>query len=129
MNVTRMDSHGGWIATATDLVRFLDGITGAGDTPALLNRGSIRTMTTSPPASDQTAEVRYARGWNVRDNGLGNWWHNGSLPGTSTIMVRTASGLSWAALTNTRSQPSDEINSALDQMMWSMARAVPAWEA
>ena len=129
MNVARMDSHGGWIATATDLVRFLDGITGAGDTPALLNRGSIRTMTTPPPASDQTAEVRYARGWNVRDNGLGNWWHNGSLPGTSTIMVRTASGLSWAALTNTRSQSSDEINSALDQMMWSMPRAVPAWEA
>lgn len=129
MNVNRMDSHGGWIATATDLVRFLDGVTGAGDATALLNRGSIRTMTTPPPASDQKAQVRYARGWNVRDNGLGNWWHNGSLPGTTTIMVRTASGLSWAALTNTRSQPSNEMDVALDQMMWGMARAVPAWEA
>lgn len=129
MNVTRMDSHGGWIATATDLVRFLDAVAGAGDAPALLNRGSVRTMTTPPPASDQKAEVRYARGWNVRDNGLGNWWHNGSLPGTTAIMVRTASGLSWAALTNTRSEPSDEMSSALDQMMWSMARAVPAWRA
>jgi CubicO group peptidase (beta-lactamase class C family) len=129
MNVTRMDSHGGWIATAADLVRFLDAITGAGDTTALLKHGTIRTMTTPSPASDQSSDVRYAGGWNVRDNGLGNWWHNGSLPGTAAIMVRTESGLSWAALTNTRSQPSDEINSALDRIVWNMVRAVPAWNA
>ena len=129
MNVTRMDSHGGWIATATDLVHFLDAVAGVGNSAPLLNHDSVRTMTTPSPASNPTGEVRYARGWNVRDNGLGNWWHNGGLPGTSTIMVRTASGLSWAALTNTQSEPSNEMDVALDRMMWNMARAVPAWEA
>ena len=39
-------------------------------------------------------------------------------------MVRTASGLSWAALTNTRAEG---IN--LDAMMWKMVNAVPAWKA
>jgi hypothetical protein len=29
----------------------------------------------------------------VRNNGAGNWCHNGSLPGTTTIMVRTATRL------------------------------------
>jgi len=129
MNVTRMDSHGGWIATPGDLVRFLNGITGAADSPGLLNRGSIRTMTTPAPASSQSSEVRYARGWNVRDNGMGNWWHNGSLYGTTSIMVRTSTGMCWAALINTRTEPSDEISSALDQMVWNMVGQVPAWGA
>jgi hypothetical protein len=65
----------------------------------------------------------------VRNNGAGNWWHNGSLPGSTTIMVRTATGLCWAGLANTRTQPSDEIDSALDKMMWDMAHSVPEWGA
>ncbi len=126
INVTRMDSHGGWIATPANLVQFLDHVTGAGGLQRLLKPETVRLMTTPTPAS---APANYARGWAVRNNGNGNWWHNGSLPGSTTIMVRTATGLCWAALTNTRSQPSDEINNALDQMMWNIARSVPGWRA
>jgi hypothetical protein len=86
-------------------------------------------MTTPAPAYPQNSPAKYARGWMVRGNGAGNWWHNGSLPGSTTIMVRTATGLCWAALTNTRTQPSDEIDKALDAMMWDVARRVPAWSA
>jgi CubicO group peptidase (beta-lactamase class C family) len=128
MNVTRMDSHGGWLASAADLVRFASNIGGVGNRPGLLSQGSISRMTTPSPANPSSAEVKYARGWNVRDNGRGNWWHNGSLPGTTAILVRTATGFCWAALTNTRRQPSDDINLALDQMVWDMARQVRAWK-
>ncbi len=69
-----------------------------------------------------TANPHYACGWCV--NSFPNWWHTGSLPGTLTVMVRTASGLCWAALTNTRAEG---IN--LDAMMWKMVNAVPAWKA
>jgi hypothetical protein len=65
----------------------------------------------------------------VRNNRTGNWCHNGSLPGTTTIMVRTATGFCWAALCNTRTEPSDQINNALDQMMWNIVHTVPAWGA
>ncbi len=129
MNVTRMDSHGGWLATPSNLVQFLDHVTGAGNIPSLLKSQTIRTMTTPAPAYPQGSDAKYARGWMVRNNGQGNWWHAGSLPGTTTIMVRTASGMCWAGLTNTRTEPSDEISSALDNMMWNMARSVPAWGA
>jgi CubicO group peptidase (beta-lactamase class C family) len=129
MNVTRMDSHGGWLATPSDLVQFLNRVDGFSDTPSLLKPETIQIMTTPSPASSPNSPSRYARGWQVRNNGQGNWWHNGSLPGTTTIMVRTATGLCWAALTNTRTQPSDEIDSALDMMMWNMVRQVPAWGA
>jgi CubicO group peptidase (beta-lactamase class C family) len=104
MNVSRMDSHGGWIATAGDLVRF------ASQLHKLLNEESIRMMTTAMSAS-------YARGWNV--NKVPNWWHTGSLPGTTTIMVHTAEGLCLAGLLNGRKEG---LGPALDKLMWKMSR-------
>jgi CubicO group peptidase (beta-lactamase class C family) len=130
MNVTRMDSHGGWLATPTDLVNFLNHVDGfTTTTPSLLKPATIQIMTTPSPAYDPNSPAKYARGWMVRDNGKGNWWHNGGLPGSTTIMVRTSTGLCWAALANTRTEPSDVIDSALDTMMWDMVRCVPAWGA
>ena len=128
LNVTRMDSHGGWIASSTELVQFLNHVAGAPGIPALLKPATIKLMTTPAPAYP-VGDARYARGWMVRDNGAGNWWHNGSLPGTTSIMVRTPTGFCWAALANTRTQPSNEIDSAIDQMMWNMVRTVPSWNA
>ena len=126
INITRMDSHGGWIASSTQLVQFLNHVAGAPGIPALLKPATIKMMTTPADAYPQ-GPARYARGWMVRGNGAGNWWHNGSLPGSTTIMVRTATGFCWAALTNTRSQPSNQIDAALDQMMWNIVRCVPSW--
>jgi CubicO group peptidase (beta-lactamase class C family) len=128
INITRMDSQGGWIASSTQLVQFLNHVAGAPGIPALLKPATIQVMTT-PAAAYPQGPARYARGWMVRGNGAGSWWHNGSLPGSTTIMVRTATGMCWAALTNTRTQPSNEIDTALDQMMWNMVRTVPAWGA
>ncbi len=115
MDVRRMDSHGGWIASAASLARF------AAAVPRLLKPETLSLMTTASPINPA-----YARGWRV--NARGNAWHTGSLPGTATIMVRTTSGLTWAALCNTRSRES-ELARDLDRVMWTMARAVPRWRA
>lgn len=119
MNVARMDSHGGWLATAGDLVRFAMHVDGFPNPPDILRAETVKTMTTPTAANGN-----YACGWSVND--VPNWWHGGSLPGTSSILVRTASGLCWAALANARAEG---IGPALDGMMWKMARAVPAWRA
>jgi CubicO group peptidase (beta-lactamase class C family) len=129
MNVTRMDSHGGWIASTTGLVQFLDHLGGSANLPSLLKPETIRVMTTPAPAYPQNSPGKYARGWMVRKDGQGNWWHSGSLPGSTTIMVRTASGMCWAALTNTRTEPHNQMDAALDELVWNMVRAVPAWGA
>jgi CubicO group peptidase (beta-lactamase class C family) len=120
MNVERMDSHGGWLATPADLVDFATHVDGFSTTPSILKRATIQEM-----ISPSRANPAYAKGWMI--NSAGNWWHNGSLPGSTTIMVRTASGFCWAALTNTRRQPYDEIGLALDNMVWDMVRRVSAW--
>jgi CubicO group peptidase (beta-lactamase class C family) len=119
MNVTRMDAHGGWIGTAVDLVRFAVHVNGLGPKSAVLNASSVTTMTTAP-----SVNTGYAKGW-ARNN-VNTWWHNGSLPGTSSIMVRTADGLCWAALINTRT---DGTVGDLDDMMWDVVKKVTDWPA
>ena len=55
-------------------------------------------------------------------------WHNGSLPGTTTIAVRTHRGFCWAAFTNT-SRANSQIDDDLDKLNWDMVGAVKSWPA
>jgi CubicO group peptidase (beta-lactamase class C family) len=119
MNVARMDSHGGWIATPSDLTAFFIHINGFKDADQLLNDDTLRTMTTPT-----IANPRYAKGLFV--NPQNNWWHEGSLPGTATISVRTHSDFCWSAFTNTRSKFGD-MGSALDRLPWHMVASVADW--
>lgn len=124
INVKRMDAHGGWLATAEDLVRILVRVDGFPGAPDLLAADTVRAMT-----APGVVNPGYARGWSV--NKQPNWWHGGSLPGTSTLAVRTQSGLCWAVLANTRrrapDQPDASTSAVLDRLMWRLARCVPAW--
>lgn len=122
IDVARMDSHGGWIATASDLVRFLTHVDGFPTVPDILRPDTLRVMTTPSHVKPD-----YAMGWSVNRNN--NWWHTGSLAGTTTLMVRTARGLCWAALTNGRARATGDYKEALDRMMWDIVRKVPAWKA
>ena len=121
MDVARMDSHGGWVARPRDLVHFLMHVSGFAAPPNILESQSIRAMTTASAANPD-----YAKGWMV--NRFDNWWHNGSLPGTSTIAVRTHSGFCWAAFGNSRrlNMPLDR---DLDNLIWDMVRQVKSWHA
>src|SRR5260370_27071881 len=94
INVTRMDSHGGWIARPAAIVRFMMHVDGFAKPPNILKPQTIQTMTTA-----SAANPGYAKGWSV--NKSGNSWHGGSLPGTTTVAVRTHSGLCSAAFANT----------------------------
>ena len=59
----------------------------------------------------------YATGWFVRPTqGDANWWHPGTLPGTTSILVRTYNNFSWVGLFNTRSLTANleaEVDAAL----------------
>ena len=110
MNVTRMDSHGGWLATATDLARFLVHVDGFPAKTDILKAATETTMITA-----STANPNYACGWAV--NSLNNWWHNGSLPGTTTEQARLANGFNWVILTNTRTITHD-LDNAIDAVLY-----------
>jgi CubicO group peptidase (beta-lactamase class C family) len=118
MNVSRMDSHGGWLARPTDAVHFAMHVSGFVPPEQILRDETIRTMTTPTAAS---AKDNYAKGWAV--NKAGNWWHTGILDGTNAVMVRTHSGFCWAAFINIGADIDD-----LDGLVWKMVGAVKAWK-
>ncbi len=111
MNVSRMDSHGGWIATATELVKFAERVDGYRSVPDLLSSQAIRIMSTPSRVS-----AGYARGWQ-RNPRHHNWWHTGSLPGTTSILVRVEGDECFAGLVNTRTPT---IDGDLDRLMWNV---------
>jgi CubicO group peptidase (beta-lactamase class C family) len=94
LKVARMDAHGGWLANAPDLLRFLRAVDGQAGYEALTS-ANLATMTTGT-----TVKPSFARGW-VTD-GAGNWDHNGALSGTFSLLRHRASGVGHAALINTR---------------------------
>jgi N-acyl-D-amino-acid deacylase len=110
-NLEAMDSHGGWIASAVDLVRFAS----AFDEPAkciVLKEDSIARMFAAPTglaSGDQKPEddTYYSCGWTNRplEDGKFDSWHTGSLPGTATILVRRHDGRNFAIVFNARSSP------------------------
>ncbi|WP_051953351.1 serine hydrolase domain-containing protein [Methylocapsa aurea] len=119
--VARMDSHGGWIASAIDLVRFAVHVDAFSQPPDILSAASIATMTTPTTAREfaTNEDPKYAKGWDVRGNGnKQNWFHDGILPGTTSLLVRDASGFCWAALMNTRqANTQTQMIADLDQMI------------
>lgn len=110
-----MDSHGGWVGTASDLVRLamsLDSTTLDSQTSRpFLSADSLKSLWSRPSglagndAEGKPKDIHYGLGWLVRTVEPGekiNVWHNGALDGTSTMFVRRYDGFCWAVLFNSR---------------------------
>ncbi len=122
-----MDSHGAWVASATDLLRFVTAVDGRDDRPDVLSSSSVATMT-EKPALWAGSSYWYGFGWLVRDSANDqNWWHSGSLPGSMSLFVRAYNGFSWAVIVNTRPSDSGAFSSALDAGMWQAIDRVEDW--
>jgi len=120
--IARMDSHGGWIATAIDQATFLGRLFAPFDTldePRLIRGESLKLMTTPTRANPH-----YGCGLFVNEDGT--CWHDGSLAGTASVMVHTHSGLSWAAVVNASNYGSN-LGPDLDGLMQKMADSIPNW--
>jgi N-acyl-D-amino-acid deacylase len=131
-----MDAHGGWLASAPDLVRFASAFNDPRRCKVLKPK-SIEIMFARPPgAAGQDADGKprdayYACGWMVRpigNTGRANIWHGGSLDGTSTLLVRRHDDLAWAVLFNSRdSSKKKEPAGAIDSLVHQAADAVQIW--
>lgn len=115
-NLEAMDAHGGWLASAPDLIKLLTSLDTKDETGPL-NPEHIALMTT--PTSNSR---NYAMGWFV--NQKGNKWHTGALVGSSSLMANLEDGRKWVLLLNAR--PEDEaFYPELDRLMWDSLSKVP----
>ena len=119
-NVEFMDSHGGWVSSGEDLLKLLCAIDRFDTRPDILTTATIDTMTKPSPRNPN-----YACGISV--NQYNNWWHAGSLPGTTSSFVRNGNGkINWAILLNTRDQAGN-INGAVDNLVWNVLPSITSW--
>jgi N-acyl-D-amino-acid deacylase len=135
-NLEGYEAHGGWIASAIDLVRFA-GAFDYGHKSPLLSEDSIKQMWARPegaPGHESDGKpkaVYYGCGWNVRpvgDTGKANTWHAGLISGTSTLLVRRWDGFNWAILFNTNANPDGKTPANLiDGPMHGAVDAVEKW--
>jgi N-acyl-D-amino-acid deacylase len=123
------EAHGGWVASAIDLVRFARGFDDPERCP-VLSAKAVETMWQRPPG-DAGEDRYYACGWRVRPAGAGgrpNTWHAGTVWGASALLVRRGDGITWAALFNTDSHPNGtKLPELVDGYLHAAADEVTAW--
>lgn len=110
---------GGWIASATDLLKFLLSIDGLNISDDILSKESIETMTISQkPHLDPI-------GWRrTRDH---SWTRTGTLAGTSALMARRDDGFSYVVLFNSNSWKGPMLSGDIRRMMDRAIRKTDEW--
>jgi CubicO group peptidase (beta-lactamase class C family) len=122
LNVTRFDSHGGWVASPIDLARFLVRVDGAATKPDILTVAARTEMLTAPHIKDNKGnDPNYGFGWFVSPQ-----WHNGCMEGTIAQEEVLPNGLTFAFVVNTR-PANDGCAGALAGVVQGLIQNVSAW--
>jgi CubicO group peptidase (beta-lactamase class C family) len=122
LNVERFDSHGGWIASPIDLVRFLVRVDGETTKADILSSGSRTTMVTKAGILDGNGnDPNYGFGWANNPQS-----HNGAMTGTIAILAKAQNGFTYAVVANTR-PANDGFAGNISVMAQSIINTVSAW--
>jgi CubicO group peptidase (beta-lactamase class C family) len=120
-NIEFMDSHGGWAASAEDLCKLLCAVDRFNTRPDILLTSTIDTM-----IKPSAAAPNYGLGINVNSNN--NWWHLGSIPGSTTEFIRAGNWqINIAILLNSRTANVSNISSAVDGLLWNVLPTITNW--
>ena len=128
LKMRRMDSHGGWIASSVDLLRFMVRVDGQNSKKDILKANTFKTMTTG-----SSANSGYAKGWGVNSTAT-VMSHGGGMSGTTTMLKKIDNSISYAILSNStdrgKDKSSDKANkqsSAMNKAMEEGIQAVKSW--
>ncbi len=118
-NIEELYGAGGWVASPSELLRFLATIDNNPTIPDILTPSSIEYMTQNVP---NTLPI----GW-IGTNNKGEWMRTGTLAGTSALMKRQSDGYSWVFLTNTSSWKGSHFPSYIDRAVNKAMATVSEW--
>lgn len=117
-NVEALSAAGGWVATPTDLLRFLVAVDGMSSVPDILSNESLLAMI--EPATGRPY------GWRGASVG-GTWWRTGTLAGTTALLKRFDNGVSWVVLTNTSNRRSNYFNGGFSYVLQNELARLNEW--
>lgn len=121
------DASGAWVSSTIDLLRFVGGVDGRAHRPDILSPGLVAEMTGSGPTVCASGGCYWGLGWVVRPTqGDATWWHGGTMPGTTAMLVRTYHNFSLVGLFNARSLTVD-LEIELDDALWNALAGVSSF--
>ncbi|MGQ1890563.1 serine hydrolase domain-containing protein [Thermophagus sp. OGC60D27] len=118
-DIQTLGPAGGWIASATDLLKFMLAIDGLNIPDDILSRESIEIMTT--PVKPYLDPI----GW--RGIKTHSWYRTGTLAGTSALMVRREDGFSYVVLFNSSTWKGPMLSTDIRNMMDFAIRRTSDW--
>lgn len=118
-NIEELYGAGGWVASPSELLRFLATIDNDSSIPDILTSESIEYMTSNV---DHGLPI----GW-IETNKRGDWMRTGTLAGTSALMKRQKDGYSWVFLTNTSSWKGSRFPNYINRAVGQAMATVKEW--
>ncbi len=110
---------GGWLASSTDLLKFMLSIDGMNGPQDILTKESVEAMT------EPTKSYLDPIGWRgVRGD---VWYRTGTLAGTSALMVRRDDGFSYVVLFNGSTWKGPMLSADIRRMMDNTIRKTSDW--
>lgn len=129
-NLDYQRAQGGWVASTVDLLRFANAFDSQNNSTLFLPE-TIELIFAQPSIGPEGNGRWYGLGWFVRNAGTSrNTWHDGSQPGSSTLMVRRWDGISWVVMFNQREDSSDPNGQSywqIDDDLHAAANQVTSW--
>ncbi len=117
-DIQTLGAAGGWIASATDLLKLVVAVDGLDDGKDILSKQSIEEMVTINPGESPL-------GWRgVRES---YWYRTGTLAGTSALVMRYDNGISYAIIFNSSSWKGPEFASDIKRMMSRSLASIEEW--
>ena len=112
-NIRRMAAHGGWVASAIDLAKFLVRVDGrSGKKDVVSKYGYLKMI------SPTKVNNNYGKGWGRSNKSS---WHSGYLWGTGAMIYNRPNGHSWVILYNASWERDT------DAMMKDITNSIKTW--
>lgn len=118
-DIQGLSGAGGWVASPTELLRFVAAVDGSPSRPDILKPATIRKMTEEVKGS-------LPIGWmHTREDGT--WWRTGTMAGTNALLRKQSNGYVWMFVTNTSCWKGARFHSHIGTMLRQAFDRVTEW--
>lgn len=118
-DVQGLSGAGGWVASPTELLKFVAAIDGSSSRPDILKPATVRRMT-------QEVKGALPIGW-MHTKGDGTWSRTGTMAGTNALLRKQSNGYVWVFVTNTSSWKGSRFHNQIGAMLRQAFDRVTEW--
>lgn len=118
-DINTLGPAGGWIASATDLMKLLLALDGFESIPDVLSSETLEIM------ADNQQNKMSPLGWRKTDPR--GWFRTGTLAGTSALMVRKPNGINYVVLLNCANHKGPGLTNDLFRVMETALKNIGEW--